>query len=102
DVIHRIQEEKSAEYQDAVLPVLVEGFSKTDPNVLTGRTESNKTVDFTVRAADGAKAGSDPAATCSEAGNDTVAPCAEALIGQIIPVKIVKAQTFSLYGEADL
>ena len=25
-----------------------------------------------------------------------------ALIGQIIPVKIVKAQTFSLYGEAEL
>ncbi len=89
DVIHRIQEEKSAEYQDAVLPVLVEGFSKTDPNVLTGRTESNKTVDFTVRAPEGA-----------EAGSNSSAMRAEALIGQIIPVKIVKAQTFSLYGEA--
>ena len=70
--IHRIQEEKSADYQDAVLPVLVEGPSKTDPAVLTGRTESNKTVDF---------------------------PGDTSLIGKIVPVKIVKAQTFSLYGK---
>ena len=82
--IHSIQEEKSAEYQDAVLPVLVEGFSKTDPSVLTGRTESNKTVDFTVR---------------PDAAAAKDISCPADLIGQIIPVKIVKAQTFSLYGE---
>ena len=70
--IHRIQEEKSAAFQDAVLPVLVEGPSKTDSNILTGRTESNKTVDL---------------------------PGDVSLIGRIVPVKIVKAQTFSLYGE---
>ena len=72
DAIHRIQEEKAAADQDKVLKVLVEGPSKTDPAVLTGRTESNKTVDF--------------------AGPSS-------LIGQIVDVKIVKAQTFSLYGE---
>ena len=71
-LIHEIQEEKSKQYQDKVLKVLVEGPSKTNDKVLTGRTESNMTVDFT--------------------GN------AE-LIGKIVDVKIVKAQTFSLYGE---
>ena len=72
EVIHRIQEEKAAADQDKVLKVLVEGPSKTNPAVLTGRTESNKTVDF-----------AGPAD----------------LIGQIVDVKIIKAQTFSLYGE---
>ena len=85
DVIHDIQEEKSAADQDKVLPVLVEGFSKTDPSVLTGRTESNKTVDLTVG---------------PEAMNAYDIRCPEELIGRMIPVRIVKAQTFSLYGEA--
>ena len=84
DVIHDIQEEKSAADQDAVLPVLVEGFSKTDPDVLTGRTESNKTVDL--------KLGLD-------ADKILDISCPADLIGRIIPVRIVKAQTFSLYGE---
>ncbi|MBR3395142.1 MAG: TRAM domain-containing protein, partial [Firmicutes bacterium] len=53
-------------------PVLIEGFSKTDKNMLTGRTESGKTVDL---------------------------PGSEDLIGQIVPVRITKAQTFSCYGE---
>ncbi len=70
--IHRIQEEKSAAYQDKVLPVLVEGPSRTNKRMLTGRTESNKVVDFP--------------------------GCAE-LIGRIIDVRITKAQTFSLLGE---
>ena len=85
DVIHEIQEEKAAADQDALLPVLVEGFSKTDPDVLTGRTDSNKTVDLTVSQK-----------TMDAYGID----CPGELIGRIIPVKIVKAQTFSLYGEA--
>ena len=70
--VHEIQEEKSAQYQDKVLKVLVEGPSKTNEDVLTGRTESNMTVDF---------------------------PGCPELIGKIVDVKIVKAQTFSLYGE---
>jgi tRNA-2-methylthio-N6-dimethylallyladenosine synthase len=85
DVIHEIQEEKAAADQDALLPVLVEGFSKTDPDVLTGRTDSNKTVDLTVSQK-----------TMDAYGIDRPGE----LIGRIIPVKIVKAQTFSLYGEA--
>lgn len=72
DTIHEIQEEKSKQYQDKVLKVLVEGPSKTNKDVLTGRTESNMTVDF-------------------------VGP--ENLIGTIADIKIIKAQTFSLYGE---
>ncbi len=72
DAIHEIQKEKSKKYQDAVLSVLVEGPSKTNKDVLTGRTESNMTVDF---------------------------PGPAELIGKIVTVKIVKAQTFSLYGE---
>ncbi|MBQ9890687.1 MAG: tRNA (N6-isopentenyl adenosine(37)-C2)-methylthiotransferase MiaB [Firmicutes bacterium] len=72
DVIHSIQEEKAKLYQDAVMPVLVEGVSKTNGSMLTGRTESNKVVDL---------------------------PGDKTLIGQIVPVKITKAQTFSLYGE---
>ena len=85
DVIHDIQEEKAAADQDKVLPVLVEGFSKTDPSVLTGRTESNKTVDLTIS---------------PEAMDAYEIKCPEELFGRIIPVRIVKAQTFSLYGEA--
>ena len=70
--VHEIQEEKSALYQDKVMKVLVEGPSKTNEDILTGRTESNMTVDF---------------------------PGGKELIGQIVDVKIVRAQTFSLYGE---
>ena len=72
ELVHEIQEEKAVEYQDKVLPVLIEGFSKTDKTMLTGRTESGKTVDL---------------------------PGSADLIGQIVPVRITKAQTFSCYGE---
>ena len=72
EVIHEIQEEEMMRYQDKVLPVLIEGPSKTDKNMLTGRTESLKTVDL---------------------------PGDISLVGKIVPVRIVKAQTFSLYGE---
>jgi len=72
DAIHAIQEEKSVDYQDKVLPVLVEGPSKTNPKMLTGRTETGRVVDF-------------PGERC--------------LVGKIIDVRITKAQTFSNYGE---
>lgn len=72
DTIHRIQEEKAVPYQDTVQRLLVEGFSKTDDTVLTGHTESGRTVDF---------------------------PGDPSLIGQMVNVQIVKAQTFSLYGK---
>ena len=72
DVIHEIQEEKSRAFQDTVQKVLIEGTSKTNEQMLTGRTESGKTVDL---------------------------PGPRSLIGQLVDVKITKAQTFSLYGE---
>ncbi len=72
DVIHGIQEEKSVWYQDRVLPVLVEGPSRTNKRMLTGRTESGRVVDF---------------------------PGDPSLVGRIIDVRITKAQTFSNYGE---
>ncbi len=72
ELIHGIQEEEMMKYQGQIIDVLVDGASKTDKSVLSGRSESLKTVDF--------------------AGDPS-------LIGSIIPVKIVKAQTFSLYGE---
>lgn len=52
--------------------VLVEGFSKNDDSKLTGRTRNNRLVNF-------------------EGG--------EELIGKLINVKIVKANSFSLVGE---
>lgn len=71
EVIHAIQAEKSRAYQGKVLPVLVEGPSRTDPAVFTGRADSLKVVDFP----------GDPSMT-----------------GKIIPVLITRARTFSLYG----
>lgn len=71
-LVHRIQEEKSVKYQDSIQRVLVEGPSKTNENILSGRTESGMTVDF---------------------------PGDSSLIGKMTDIKIVKAQTFSLYGE---
>ena len=52
--------------------VLVEGPSKTDPDMLTGRNYANKIVNFK--------------------GD-------KALIGEIVDIKITKAQTWILYGE---
>lgn len=72
DEIHKIQGEKSAAYQGKILPVLVEGPSRTNPEVYTGRTDSSKVVDF---------------------------PGDSSMIGKILPVRITRARTFSLYGE---
>ncbi len=52
--------------------VLVEGVSKKDPNTLTGRTENYKVVNFT--------------------GNPR-------MIGELIPIKIIQANAYSLTGE---
>jgi tRNA-2-methylthio-N6-dimethylallyladenosine synthase len=54
------------------LKVLVEGFSKTNEKMLTGRTEGNKTVNFE--------------------GN-------KELIGSFVDLLIIKAHTWSLYGK---
>ncbi|NCB41838.1 MAG: tRNA (N6-isopentenyl adenosine(37)-C2)-methylthiotransferase MiaB [Clostridia bacterium] len=72
DAIHKIQAEKNNEYKGKISLVLVEGPSRTNSQVYTGRTDSAKVVNFLGTAE---------------------------RIGEIVPVKITKAQTFSLYGE---
>jgi tRNA-2-methylthio-N6-dimethylallyladenosine synthase len=59
-------------YDGKTFPVLVEGPSRTKKEVLTGRTSHNKVVNFL--------------------GD-------ERLVGQIVNVKVIKAQPFSLRGE---
>ncbi len=58
--------------KDKTVSVLVEGFSKTNEKMLTGRTESGKIVNF---------------------------PGSYELIGKLIDVKITKIATWSLTGE---
>jgi tRNA-2-methylthio-N6-dimethylallyladenosine synthase len=71
-----LQNEISRRINDACIGktyrVLVEGPSKTDPAVMTGRTDEGKIVNFR---------------------------CAEHLPGRFIRVTIVSAQTWSLWGE---
>lgn len=60
------------EAEGKIFDVLVEGFSKNDDSKLTGRTRNGKLVNF-------------------EGG--------EELIGKLVDVKIIKANSFSLVGE---
>jgi tRNA-2-methylthio-N6-dimethylallyladenosine synthase len=73
DVLHGISAQRNAVYQDAVLPVLCEGESKSNAQRLTGRTANGKLVNF-----DG-----DPQT-----------------VGRIVNVRIDHAKTFSLDGTA--
>ena len=63
---------KNKEYEGKVVEVLVEGPSKNDETKLTGRTRNGKLVNFEGK---------------------------EDLIGELVNVKIVRAQPFSLIGE---
>jgi tRNA-2-methylthio-N6-dimethylallyladenosine synthase len=63
---------KNSALEGSVLEVLVEGPSETDPHMLTGRTRTNKVVNF--------KGG-------------------EGLAGRIMPVRITKARRHSLSAE---
>jgi len=67
-----ISKEKNLEYLGRIVEVLVEGPSKNKQDVLTGRTRTNKTVNF----------------------NGSME-----LIGQLISVRITQAQSWSLEGE---
>jgi tRNA-2-methylthio-N6-dimethylallyladenosine synthase len=69
--LNEITGEINKTYEGNVVGVLVEGPSKTNPKILTGRTESGKLVHF----------------------NGT-----EEMVGQIIPVKITEGKTFNLFG----
>jgi tRNA-2-methylthio-N6-dimethylallyladenosine synthase len=73
NVLNPIINDNNKKLEGKTLKVLVEGFSKTDKTKLMGRTETSKLVNFS--------------------GN-------EELIGQVVDVKITKAKTFSLEGEA--
>ncbi|WP_281868806.1 tRNA (N6-isopentenyl adenosine(37)-C2)-methylthiotransferase MiaB [Brevibacillus parabrevis] len=72
EVLARIGLEENKKLQDQVLEVLVEGESKNNPNVLAGRTRTNKLVHFTAD---------------------------KSLIGQYVHVKITDAKTWTLHGE---
>ena len=72
EVQNRICAEINAQYLNKVVPVLVEGESKTDPETLTGRTDGGKLVHF--------KGGKD-------------------LVGKIVDIKITDPKTWSLMGE---
>lgn len=71
DVLHEISADINAPYDQRVVEVLVEGPSARDKRRLTGRTPSNKLVNFTGDAS---------------------------AVGTIVPVRIDQAGTFSLTG----
>ena len=73
EVVNRISGEKNAEYMGKTLEVLVEGTSKKNEAVLTGKSRHNKTVNFT--------------------GGD------KSMIGKLVQVKITDPKSFSLNGE---
>jgi len=71
DVLHELSQDGNAGYQDQILEVLVEEWSKHHPGQLAGRTASGKLVNLNGTADD---------------------------IGKIIKVKITEAKRFSLEG----
>lgn len=72
DALNEISIRKNKEYENKVVEILVEGLSKSNENKLMGRTRTGKLVNFI--------------------GN-------ESDIGNLISVKITKANSFSLIGE---
>lgn len=71
--INRICGEINSKYLNKEVEVLVEGFSKKNKKILTGRTRQNKTVNFT-------------------GGNENI-------IGSLVKVKIIEPKSFSLNGK---
>lgn len=71
-VVNDIAAKKNLALQDQVVEVLVEGESKKNPDILSGRTRTNKLVNF--------------------AGPKSV-------IGEIVYVKVTEAKTWSLDGQ---
>ncbi len=74
DQLNRISLEKNRVLEGRVLPVLVDGSSKTEEDMLTGKTEGFKTVHFR--------------------GSPELA-------GSIVPVRIARGRTFHLEGELE-
>src|SRR5699024_3815603 len=73
EIQKQISEEKNLVYKDRILEVLVEGTSKNNPNILSGRTKENKLVNF-------------------EGNTD--------LIGKLACVKIIEPKCWTLDGRA--
>ncbi len=71
-VFNEIVKEKNGEQRDSIAAVLVESASKKNEEILTGRDEGNRIVNFKGEPAD---------------------------IGQMIKVKITEPKSFSLFGE---
>jgi tRNA-2-methylthio-N6-dimethylallyladenosine synthase len=74
DLHDRIKRERLESYRGRIVPVLVEGSSKHDPEMLAGRTDDNYVVNFT--------------------GSPSTPP------GSILGVRIDQAQHHTLRGEA--
>ena len=74
DLQNDISKEINESYLNKVVEVLVEGTSKTNSDMLTGKTDGNKTVIF---------------------------PGSDLLIGKIVSVKITEPQTWILKGELE-
>lgn len=72
DLQNQISKKKNDAYVGKTVAILVDGISKNNPEMMAGRTEGNKIVNFEAK---------------------TAKP------GQIVPVKITKAQTWALIGE---
>lgn len=72
EVVNRAAEKQSSAYLGQISEILVEGKSKKNDQVLTGRNRQNKTVNFI--------------------GEDH-------LIGELVKVKIVDTKSFSMTGE---
>ena len=71
-VLHPISKKKNDAYFGKIVKVFVEGESKTDSNVLCGKTEGGKTVDFMAD---------------------------KSLIGSFVNVRIIECKTWNLIGE---
>jgi tRNA-2-methylthio-N6-dimethylallyladenosine synthase len=72
DVINELSAMKNKQLEGTVVEVLVEGESKKNPEILSGRTRTNKLVNFS--------------------GDRSI-------IGEIVHVKIIEAKTWSLNGQ---
>ncbi|MCK4552346.1 MAG: tRNA (N6-isopentenyl adenosine(37)-C2)-methylthiotransferase MiaB [Tenericutes bacterium] len=72
DLVNEGYHSGNKRFENKIVKVLVEGYSKNNKSILTGRTENNKLVNFS--------------------GN-------EALIGNIVEVEITNAKTWSLDGK---
>ena len=84
--------------------ILVEGKSKTNPDKLTGRTRTNKIVNFTVRSGTAAKLKLNTSAAGDEIfqkeiGSEVSNAEKDYLTGKIVPVKIIRSGLYSLDGQ---